>query len=595
MSIAIAIPVFRISCKVEIDKGRSWSVIEELLLWAIAREPKSITVLAEGCALPRQIVVAAIARLMRFRLVEVVLGGGGVAFRASEYGFSCLASGNTLPFFPKRQSRRVSFVIERASGCLFLNRDVRLLSRHRLDHERKAGTQIRLVSIEGNGGPSMSHQANLNRLSQVTARGWDEQIALVDGKTVSLRADEYMIVRVVDGTVRGLPESAGEALRNIIDSAAALPAGTNRVPVEYEGPIEKDESKSLSYSCRFDPTDLIIGGSAQRIALLDLIANSYRRFIVHSTFLDAARFTDLADAIRTACRRGVTFDLVWGADEEEGGEKRNHKAASQIAALVREDKELRGRFKVHMRSTGSHAKILLTDTREQGWVAAVSSCNWFSSPFQSVELTAILRDQRVVADVATAMQYLAGRRGVLDDLATEMYVTARDLRGGGQNGGPANIRLVLGEAHDEVIREASGRAERRFIVGSNRLGSTARPGALMQGEVAAGRAGVSATVIYTQPSGPLKNRHARALAVEAAANGVRLVQTKKIPLHGKFVAWDDDNIVITSLNWASASCDADFPCGEIGVQINGGGIATDALSRLTEIFPQIESETDEEE
>ena len=37
----------------------------------------------------------------------------------------------------------------------------------------------------------------------------------------------------------------------------------------------------------------------------------------------------------------------------------------------------------------------------------------------------------------------------------------------------------------------------------------------MQGEVAAGRMGVSATVLYTQASGPLKNRHARALATEA--------------------------------------------------------------------------------
>jgi cardiolipin synthase len=54
--------------------------------------------------------------------------------------------------------------------------------------------------------------------------------------------------------------------------------------------------------------------------------------------------------------------------------------------------------------------------------------------------------------------------------------------------------------------------------------------ALLQGEVAAGRSGDTATILYTQPSGPLKNRHARALREEAAATGVNLVKTGKTPL-----------------------------------------------------------------
>ncbi|MGE5502770.1 MAG: phospholipase D-like domain-containing protein, partial [Ignavibacteriales bacterium] len=423
--------------------------------------------------------------------------------------------------------------------------------------------------------------------------GLDEQIALVDGKTASLREDEYMVVRVVDGIPRGLPESAGETLRRLVDEAAALPPGTQRMPVEYGGRAEEISVEPGAYRCDFDPKDLVIGGSAQRGALLSLLANAHRRFIVHSTFLDAARFADLIDPIREACRNGVTFDLLWGADEEEGGEKRNGKAAAEIAKVVREDRELRGRFKVHMRSTGSHAKLLLCDTPNGNWVAAVGSCNWLSSPFQAVELTAILRDQHAVADVATALQQLVGRRGVLDDIATEMHVTARDLRRLPAGLGQATVSIVMGATHDKIIREASGRAARRFVVGSNRLGSTARPGAIMQGEAAAARPGVAATVMYAYPSGPLKNRHARALADEAALNGVRLLKTK-IPLHGKFVAWDDDDIVVTSLNWASASCDADFPWGEIGIRISGPGIAANAFHRLAEIYPQLEGVAEEE-
>lgn len=586
MNIIVAVPVYRMTCKVGIDKGRSWSVIEELLLWDVRSEASTLAALAERSGLPRQVVVAAIARLMRFRLVEVVPGDGALLFRASAYGSQTVTAGYSLPFIPKRVSRRASFVIERASGEFFPSREVRLLAGHRLEAERKAGRQVRVVSVEGGRGPSISPEANLNRLSEVAARGWDEQIAMVDSKTASLRDDEYMVVRVVDGVPRGLPESAGASLRKLVDEAAALPVGVHRMEVEYGGPAADNPPEPSSYKCAFDPKDIVVGGSAQREALVGLMMEARRRFIVHSTFLDAVRFVDLLEPIRGACRRGVTFDLLWGADEDEGGERRNHAAATEIARLVREDNDLRGRFKVHTRSTGSHAKFLLCDIPEGNWIAAVGSCNWLSSPFQSVELTAVLRDQRVVADIADALQQLAGRRGVLDDIATEMHVTARDLRQLPAQGGSATVSVVLGAAHDRAIREASGKATRQFIVGSNRLGSTARPGAIMQGGVAAGRSGVSATVMYAYPSGPLKNRHAKVLADEAAANGVKLLKTK-IPLHGKFVAWDEDDIVVTSLNWASASCDADFPWGEIGVRINCKGLAEDVLNRLSKVYPQL--------
>jgi phosphatidylserine/phosphatidylglycerophosphate/cardiolipin synthase-like enzyme len=125
------------------------------------------------------------------------------------------------------------------------------------------------------------------------------------------------------------------------------------------------------------------------------------------------------------------------------------------------------------------------------------------------------------------------------------------------------------------------------VVGSNRLGSTALPGALMPGEFAATRTGVRAAVLYTQTSGPLKNSHARILAEEARVNGISLIKTKKIPLHGKFVAWDEDNLIVTSLNWASASSDMDFPWGEVGVYVQCPGIASSALARLEEIFPEL--------
>jgi cardiolipin synthase len=376
-----------------------------------------------------------------------------------------------------------------------------------------------------------------------------------------------------------------------VGEAVGLPAGSVNVPVHYAGPSEQDDDGPVFRQCSFDLADLIIGGTNQRTCFLDLIKTANRRVIIHSTFLDAAKFQEVLDPIRAACRRGIRFDLLWGAESKGEEENKNTKAAMEIARLVRQDSDTNGRFQVHMRTTGSHAKLMLLDT-EDGWVAAVGSCNWLSSPFQSVELSVVLRDNLIVADVAAALQHLVGRRGLADNVATEMALTARDLRRVDSVGGPARIGVVVGEAHDRMIRTASGFAKERFFVGSNRLGSTARPGALMQGEVAGIRKGVAATVLYTQASGPLKNRHARLLAAEAAQNGVRLIRTRKIPLHGKLVAWDDDDLVITSLNWASAAADPDFPWGDIGVHISMPGVAAVAMTKLLEIFPELAGDSE---
>ncbi len=586
MSMLIAIPVFRIGCKVEIDRGRVWSVVDEVVLWAITQQPKSISALSQESNLPSQVIIASVARMMRFRLVEVILDANDVAFRASDYGFKVVSSGAQLPSFPKRISRRVNFVIERASGEFFPTRQIRVMSKFDLEREQQSGIEVRIVSIEG-GGPPMSSEANLNRLSDIAARGWDEQIALVEGRTSTLSDNQFMTIRVIDGLARDIPESAGAELRQVISKVAALPGGTAQFPVTYAGHRESIDTEAVSYACSFDPADLIIGGSAQRACFESLVSKAHRRVIILSTFLSVQRFADLKDIFRAACLRGIMFDLFWGAAKDDETEQRGAVEASAIAAFVRDDKDMCGRVRVHMRTTGSHAKLMMVDTAQDGWIATVGSCNWLSSPFQAVELTVVLRDQRIVADVATVLQQLVGRRGLSDDTATELAFIARDLRRAPAVGGLDRVTLVIGDAHDRLIRAASSEAKSRFVVGSNRLGSTARPGALIQGEAAAKRDGVRSTVIYTQPTGPVKNRHARILAEEAQRSGFRLIKTKKIPLHGKFLAWDVNDLVVTSLNWASASSDPDFPWGEVGVCIHASGIAESTLEKLEAVFPEL--------
>lgn len=579
----IAIPVFRLSCKVGIDRGRAWSIVDELLLWATAVRPRSIAQLASEANLPRQLVVASIARMMRFRLIELTVKENSATFQTSSYGREIVESGRPLPFFPKRELRRVSFVIERATGSFFPSGQVRVRSEYALKQE--VDPDVRVLVVQG-GGPPLSNEAMLAKLSQIAARGWEEQVAVVDGRTASLR-QEFMVVRVVDGVARNVPDSASDTLRGIIEDVASRAAGPTQIAIGYAGPAGEATPALGAHRCHFDPADLVIGGSAQLECLRTMMAQAHSRAIIHSTFLDHFRFKELLPEITVACARGVVFDLMWGAETLDEVETRNTAAAVEIAKTIRSDRDLRGKFRLHMTSTRSHAKLLLTDTEEGEWVAAVGSCNWLSSPFRSTEVTAVLRDPSVVADVAVILQRLVGRRGLADDIANEMGIVSRDLRRMPSRPGPAEITLVVGDSHDSIMREVSGQAKGRLVIGSNRLGSTARPGVVMQGEAAAQRAQVEVTLLYSIASGPLKNRHARKLAEEAAANGVRLVKTRSVPVHGKFVAVDDNDLTVTSLNWASASSDPDLPEGDVGVRIRLSGVARHAVEILQRIHPEM--------
>jgi cardiolipin synthase len=579
----IAIPCFKISAMVGIDRGRAWSVIDELLLWAMAQKPASVRRLADESGLHRRVVVSSIARMMRFRLVELKVTSEGPLFQASGYGAQSILSGRPLPFFPTRETKRTSFIVERATGSFFPSAQARLV--HEKALANVSDDDVRTIAVEG-GGPTMTHDANFTRLAQIATRSWEEQLAVVDARTATIQPN-FMLIRVVDGVPRNIPDGASPTLRKTIDIAISKPAGVKQIVVGYGGPPPAPEVGPKSHKCYVAPDDIIIGGEAQAECLHTLIEQASSRAIIHSTFLDRNKFKALMPLIRTACMRGVRFDLLYGADKVDEEETKNSAEAVEIAKLVRNDRDIARKFHVHMRSTGSHAKILLADNDDGDWIAAVGSCNWLSTPFKSVELSVVLRDPGVVADVATAIQKMVDRRGLLDDLASEMALTAKDLRRIEPQEGEALVSLVTGDSHDILMRTASGSAARRMLVGSHRLGTTARPNVVIPGEAAVDRAEIRASLIYTRPSGPLKSRHARTLKEEAAANGFRLIKAENPDLHGKFLIWDDDDVVITSLNWASATTHDDFPLGDIGVHICSPGIAEIAAVRLAEIYPSL--------
>jgi phosphatidylserine/phosphatidylglycerophosphate/cardiolipin synthase-like enzyme len=587
MSKLICVPVHRVKCQVRIDKGRAWTPVEELILWAISRRPLSIAELVSDANLSHQIVVSAISRLMRFRFVKITAVDGVPKFAASAFGSKAVTSGEELPFYPQRSEMWISFAIERVTGRVFRARDVRRVRERDLEDLRR-GPRARRTTVLAVTGEALdvSQDAMVARIAQLVTRDREEKLAEIVAGTATM-SSEFIGVTVEDGMIRDLPERASRKLREAV-LAAARKERSARFAVPYAGSVPS-MTLPAAVSREFAPEDIVIGGSAQSALLKDLLTKAASRVVIHSTFVDYDDFEALLPEIQSACRRDVSIDVLWGAAHGEEAKTRYAATAVQIANLVRGDPVLHRRVRVGLQSTGSHAKLLLLDTHDGEWIGVVSSCNWLKSPFRSVELSTVLRHPRPVAHIASAIQKMAGARGLADELANEMGLLRRELMSQRGRAGTAMVEVITGASHDAMVRLASSEAQRRLIIGMHKLGATARPGALLPAEAASGSS-KSVKVLYTMQTGPLKKRHARELEKEAAEHGVRLMRMIDIPLHGKFLLWDGDHVVISSLNWGSASNDPDFPLGDIGVHIHAPGIGESVYQRLVAIFPKLQDE-----
>ena len=588
--VIVAVPMSVIHCRAWIDHSKSWSVIDEAVLLALALKKTSDTVsaLVLSSGLQHQVVVASLARLMRFRLVEVSVGGGGAAFVASAVGSSLALGGSPLPHLPQEILQRFSFGVEHVTGSCFAAHDARIVRSGSLEDDQNQGADVRYLEASAAAAADIP-EASIARIYELIEAGGNRRLLRLATRETVVMRDRYMRLRIAGSSVRNFPDGASETLRRAILVGAGVTAASARPVQAPEAAGGRGEHPHVR--CGFDAADVVIGGKAQSDLLASIVGAATSRLVIHSTFLDAERFREQSGLLGNAVAKGVTVDLLWGTGETADNHARNAGEAEKISEIIRSDAAMRGRVTMHMRTTGSHAKMLLADSANGSWLAVVSSCNWLSTKFGPAELSVVLRHPLAVADAVDLVRGLVGRRPLADALADELRIQANDLRRHARSlsgeAGTATVRLITGQEHDAAMRVASGQAMRHLLIGSAMLGSTARTGALIPGELAAERDGVSVTMLYTRLTGPMKKRHARDLEQEAASRGVRLLQTDKVPLHGKFVLWDDDDVIVTSLNWASASSDDEFPASEIGVHVNCPGLATTVRARLERIFPEL--------
>jgi hypothetical protein len=138
--------------------------------------------------------------------------------------------------------------------------------------------------------------------------------------------------------------------------------------------------------------------------------------------------------------------------------------------------------------------------------------------------------------------------------------------------------MLVGGDHEALMRHASGDEDAgRLLIATHRIGASVRTAAILPASLAAER-GTEVSLLYTMPTKPMTKGDARAVSAEAAAEGVRVVNARKTPVHGKVLLWTPDNVAVLS---------HDFPFAEVGVHLSAPKIADAVLERLASVYPDL--------
>lgn len=574
-SIRVAIPVYRGKCKFHLEKGRRWSIVEHLVLAALVEKPQGVTELSEAGHMHQRLVIEILIRLMRAGWVELQSSPSEIIFAASVAGTAAAAKAE-LPSAATPVSRWMNFVVDRTTGAVFKPRELPFLHKNAVV-EREPREAI--VWMEP---PNFESEYEVEDLVKHLFREDEHFIGME--RTGDRLMERYALVLVRGDKVEGLPERAPKRLFNaVLDAAKRGMASRPGQPATVAAPRPPNPEHTVLEvrQINFTDEDLLIGGPANEEALLQLIAGARERLIIHSTFVSKKAFERLRPHLLEVARKGARVELMWG----EGDERRTIGRTRQAVKALREELAETGEdelIRLHPSSTRSHAKFVVADRLGGTPHALLGSCNWLSSGMNLLEAGVRIRDARLVADLLyQAAELSRGRDGHWNELTSQLAAYAASLVAvPPAKNGNTTASFVFGAAHRELLAHASGHAQRSLFLTSHRVSAAARQAMLIPlGAALKERPALDVELRYgTSPDAgdPDWAAITRGLSME----GIVVISPGEPEVHAKLLGWDDDNIVITSQNWLSADPAPTNPRREIGILLNGTGLAAKVVDAL---------------
>lgn len=578
-TVRVAVPVLKYWQKLHADKGRPWSIVEHAVLQGLVQSAASLAELESRGALPRRVVIEALVRLMRAGWVEIAHENAAIAFVATATG-QAVAFGAELPNAPRRVVRSVVYYVDGATWSVFGNRELILLHERDVQHRAMSEAIVSLKSdFEG-----LSYDA---QDVQRVVLDHDERFVAMNG-TGQPPAQRYALVTVRDGKiVDGLPERCPKNLREAVLKVANVPTAAGALKSVAAADIDLPSPKVAllpERKIRFSASDIVLDGSRHRDLLSEVLEFADTRVYIHSTFISADCVEKLIPVILEAAKRGVRLHILWGQNEDRDEIITSRRAVDHLRNLEAL-RNLGDSLVIHPFSTGSHAKLILADSRKgQPFLGVIGSCNWLSSSFHSYEASIIVRDPPIVADIARTLVNIShDHNGIWSELTNDLARFADQISQAPALKNPNAIaRVVTGSQHNDFVLEARDTSKSRIFVVSHRFGAAAENGVIAPLVAAAEDGQVQAEVFYCRTTAPIRARMRARIIEQAAAGKVRVEPVEFPRVHAKILAWDQDDVLVSSLNWLSADpMNRDSP-KEVGLSIkmpNAANLVVDNFAK----------------
>jgi cardiolipin synthase A/B len=574
-AIQVAFPILRGRRRFHVEKGRRWSLIEHLMLDAVAQKPASALELAERSNLPRRVVVEAFIRLMRVGWAEFVPGANSLNFTATPAGLSQVGSGE-LKAPTTIHPRWMGFVIDQVAGSVFRRTEIAVRHANQLPK----GDNDNFFYLQKTEQHSREDLTNLF----TALEGDDEVIIRVDASAEKL-VERFAVVTVINDVIEGLPGGARPQLRDAILSKAVEAIEKSKRKTEVSSPVIAEVKAAPAPALRdavFEHDDVLIDGEDHKRAIEKTLRNARERVFIHSTFVSEETIPSTLRMLFDAAAKGTTVHILWGQNDDEKDKSSDSRRAAAVLKAAVDEAGRSDKVLIHPLTTRSHAKLLIADNGAGDWSAIIGSCNWLCSDFASFEMSIRLREPKLVAETIRHLAALSlGPPGIWHELTQELTILGRRIealpRGIGRT---APMQLLLSPNHSEIVLEARDKATRRIFATSHRLGLAGRPMVIVPAVAAAKAKKVKVDLYYGRTTGVLSGVAAADLIRELSRQGLSIRPVHEPRLHAKILAWDDDDLAVTSQNWLSADPGEGATRREMGVHVKSGKIADFVIRRF---------------
>ncbi|WP_236472961.1 phospholipase D-like domain-containing protein, partial [Pseudomonas sp. PA-6-1H] len=508
------------------------------------------------------------SRLMRAGWIEITSSHPTIKFSATLPG-RIAADRTDLPNSVIRLNKNINFIIDEISGTTFKNHEIQFYDHNRIKN---------LNNVVKLNKPINPPPYNPDELASLFLHD-DEKIVGIDG-IISRPFSGYAVFTVINEKIENQPSSMPKELEVSILTAARhvrqFPDSHDTIEPTFTPPKKNTQN---SFNINESDIDILLGAESHKNYLTHILEKSISRIFIHSTFIREQCFDILLPLFRSASARGVKIFIYWG--QEESDDSTTLKSVTEIRRTL-ETEKLNQSIYISPRSTGSHSKLIISDSGPDGtFVSAVGSCNWLSSPFNSFEGTTLINDAtinnhltNIFIRLITQNHWNANTNELLRAASEMQTYTTIDAKP--QN---SKVTILTGSQHADMILNIRDNVESELLITSNKLSAASKPTIIAPLSASIqNNPNIKINLLYGMNSGGFTKREIRELGTNLSAMGLNLSAVNRPGLHAKIIAWDYNNLIVSSLNWLSTTEIHPDSLHEVGVYIESRDIGTKAQS-----------------